>query len=104
MKAQDTIGQFNLPMDNARLNDVVSLAYDFIVDYCGEVFKQKDFVLAELNKVLASGRVSVPIQIPIGTRHAPDLRLEVDLRKKKVISRTCMTKIQQGINKGLRGI
>jgi hypothetical protein len=104
MRAQDTLGQFNLPTDNARLNDVVSLAYDFIVDYCGEVFKPKDFVMASLNAILASGKVAVSIQIPIGTKHAPDLLLEVDIRRKKVISRTCMTKMQQNINKGLRGI
>lgn len=98
-KQVDTVGKLYLPIDNQRIHEIVGLAFDTIIEYCGSTIKPREEVLTGLGLILANGKISVDFRLPIGVPHARDLHLEVKVRSRKVICRTSNKKLQIQLNK-----
>jgi len=85
---ESEVYSIQLNLDRNRIKTVLSEAYD----ECGTILEtdfivsKKDF-LEKADLFLSTNRVSTPITLQLPSKKYPELRLEVDPRKKSIIAR-----------------
>ncbi len=91
-----------LDLDRDRIKTVLETTYKTCVDMLGIKFNisVEDFV-SQVNKYIDSNRVTIPVTIFLPSDKYPDLRIEVNLRKKSVIARMKNRKKRIFINRFL---
>lgn len=91
-----------LDLDRDRIKHVLLETYKI----CGEQLEtefnvtSEDFT-ARINPYLESNRISTPVSINLPSRNYPELRIDVNLRKKSVIARLYNKKRQVLLNRYL---
>ena len=80
--------KFVIDLDRDRIKTVVREAYKISSDFLVTDFliSVDDFV-ALLNPYLDSNRVTIPISLELPSKKYPGMRLDVDLRRRKVFAR-----------------
>lgn len=93
----------SLDLDRNRLREIVGEAYDHILMVLNtKIKKTKISLLSELEAILTSNRVSVPVFFKLGVESAPDMMLRVDLRRREVFAISTFKKKQAKVNQYLK--
>jgi hypothetical protein len=100
LKAEEYV--INLDLDRERLKAVLLETYKI----CGEALDTEFSITpeefaAKLNPYLDSNRVSTPVSVYLLSENYPELRIDVNLRMKKVIGRLYNKKKQVLLNRYL---
>jgi hypothetical protein len=98
-------GNIVLDLDRVRIKDVLAEAHRGCTDLLGAEFDltPEEFA-SKVDIYLDSNRVSIPVLIPLPSRKYPDLKIEVDLRRKKVFARMQSSKKQALVNHFLKNL
>lgn len=95
----------SLDLNRERLREIVSEAYDHIILVLNtKVKKTKVSLLSELETIITSNRVSVPVFFKLGVESAPDMMLRVDLRRREVFALSSFKKKQARVNQYLKAL
>jgi len=91
--------EINIDLDRDRIKSILSEAYKI----CGEILETNFSITAEgfvskINPYLDSNRVSTIVPISLPSVNYPELRIDVNLRKKKIIARLGNRKKQALLN------
>jgi hypothetical protein len=91
-----------LDIDHHRLHDILEETYRICQDVLMVDFfvSQEDFIKS-IDKYVECNRVSVPVRLPLPSKRYPELEIEVDPRKKSVISRMAERKLRIHLNRFL---
>ncbi len=93
----------SLDLDRGRLREIVSEAYDHIQTVLNtKIKKTKVSLLSDLETILTSNRVSVPVFFKLGVESSPDMMLRVDLRRREVFAISSFKKKQAKVNQYLK--
>lgn len=94
-----------LDLDRDRIRTVILEAYRISKDFLETDFliTAEDFV-AKINPYLDSNRVTISIQLDLPSKKHPEMRIDVDLRRKKVFARLCHKQKQAQLNYMLKGL
>jgi hypothetical protein len=92
----------NLDLDRDRIKSILSETYRI----CGETLETGFDITSEefaskTDIYIDSNRISTPVFLNLPSRNYPELRIDVDLRKKKVIARLGNRKKQILLNRYL---
>ena len=92
-----------LDLDRVRIKDVLAEAHRGCVDLLGTEFDltPEEFA-SKVDVYLDSNRVSIPVFISLPSRKYPELKIEVDLRRKKVFARMVSKSKQALVNHFLK--
>lgn len=83
---RDDPNQIRFDLDRDRLRDIVGQAHDFISEYLETSLNQsKESVLAQLETILETNRISLPFFFDFSSRRMNDLQLRVDPRRREVL-------------------
>lgn len=94
-----------LDLDKERIRNIVGEAYDHVALVLStKIVKTKISLLSELDAVLLSNRVSVPVFFKLGVEKAPDMVLRVDLRRREVFAMSSFKKKQAKVNQFLKSL
>jgi len=98
-------GQIVLDLDRTRIKDILEEAYRGCSDLLSTDFEMsaEDFS-SRIDIFLDSNRVTIPVTLSLPSRKYPDLRIEVDLRRKKVFGRLTSRSKQALINRFLKSL
>ena len=91
-----------LDIDRDRIKSILSEAYDHCKTVLNEEFfyTQEEFI-AKINPYLDSNRVSVPVILDLPSKNYPELKIEVDLRRRSIIARMANKKKRIFLNRYL---
>jgi len=80
--------KIELDLDRDRIKSILSEVYLTCKDILSVTFNitSEEFI-SQIDKFLNSNRVSISVLIPLPSDKYPDLKIEVNLRNKKVIAR-----------------
>jgi hypothetical protein len=79
---------FVLDLDRNRIKTVLREAYNISKDFLGIEFSiTADEFVAKINPYLDSNRVTIPVSLDLPSKKYPGMRVDVDIRKKKVFAR-----------------
>lgn len=94
--------KIELDLDRDRIKSVLTEVYSICEDMLGVEFNisVEEFV-EKVNVFLDSNRVSTPFQLNLPSRQYPELKIEVDPRKKSVIARMANRKKRIFLNRYL---
>jgi hypothetical protein len=92
----------NVDLDRDRIKSILLETYNV----CGETLETEFNITAEdfaskVNSYLDSNRVSTPVSIFLPSKNYPELRIDVNLRQKKIIARLGNRKKQVLLNRYL---
>jgi hypothetical protein len=92
-------GDIVLDLDKTRIKDILKEAHKGCVDLLGTDFNltPEEFA-SQIDIYLDSNRVSIPVLIPLPSRKYPELKIEVNLRRKKVFARMASKSKQALLN------
>jgi hypothetical protein len=97
------MGAISLDLNRERIREITAEAYDHIITALDtKINKTKVSLLSELETILASNRVSVPVFFKLGVESAPDMVLRVDLRRREVFAMSSFKKKQAKVNQYLK--
>jgi hypothetical protein len=101
--SETVTGNIALDLDRVRIRDVLMEAYRGCSDLLGTGFDvTPEGFASQIDAYLESNRVSIPVLIPLPSRRYPELRIEVDLRRKKVFARMASRTKQALVNHFLK--
>ena len=99
---QDVKYTIELDLDRDRIKTVLSETYRTCQDMLAiEHDITEEVFVSQIDKYLDSNRVTIPVTIDLPSQKYPDLRIEVDPRKKGVIARMRNRKKRIYINRFL---
>ena len=101
MRLLDPEYKIELDIDRDRIKTIVSEAYVHCKEILGAEFEPLPGFLQKMEPYLSSNRISTSITLELPSRKCPDLRLEVDIRRKSVFARTHMKSKQVLLNRYL---
>ncbi len=91
-----------LDLDRDRIKTILSETYKTCVDMLAIEFDiTEEAFVSQIDIYLDSNRVSLPVTIVLPSQKYPDLKIEVNLRKKSVIARMGNRKKRVFINRFL---
>lgn len=94
--------KIELDLDRDRIRSILTETYRISEDMLGVKFDISSEVFVDkINVFLESNRVTTPVQLPLPSRQYPDLKIEVDPRKKSVIARMVNRKKRIFLNRYL---
>ena len=92
-------GIIALDLDRVRIRDILAEAYKGCADLLGTEFDvTMDVFVSKIEPYLASNRVSIPVQVSLPSRRYPELKIDVDLRQRKVFARMASKSKQAMVN------
>lgn len=98
-------GRIVLDLDKTRIKDILEEAYRGCSDLLGTDFDiTPEEFSSKIDVFLDSNRVTIPVTLPLPSRKFPDLRIEVDLRRKKVFGRLRSKSKQALVNRYLKNL
>jgi hypothetical protein len=97
--------KLTLDLDRNRIRTVLSETYRICQDYLGVDFNvsAEEFV-SMIDPYLDSNRVSIPVTLNLASRKYPTMRIEVNLRRKKVFARLHPPSTQATLNHMLKAL
>ena len=88
MLKTDTIYKIELDLDRDRIKTVLYETYNICRDTLEVEFDiSSDIFFGKMDVYLRSNRVTTPVLLDLPSKKYPDLKIEVDPRKKSVIAR-----------------
>ena len=92
-----------IDLDRVRIRDILGEAYRGCSDVLRTDFdiSEEDFV-SKINPYLNTNRVTIPVLIHLPSRKFPELKIEVNLRQKKVFARMISRSKQALVNRFLK--
>ena len=102
MKESDESYKIELDLDRDRIKSILFEVYNVCIDILGVKFfiTAEEFV-SKISPFLNSNRVSIPVLLNLPCSKYPELNIEVDIRKKKVIARMANKKLRILLNRYL---
>jgi len=92
-----------LDLDRDRIHTILREAYRTIRDvHTLEFDISEDEFVSRIDPFLDSNRVSIPVQLMLPSKRFPELRIEVDLRRRKLKARMASAKQQALLNHYLK--
>lgn len=80
--------KIELDLDRDRIKTILKEAYKICGDTLGVTFNiTKDEFVSKINPHLDSNRVAVPVLLGLPSYNYPDMGIEVNIRRKKLIAR-----------------
>lgn len=99
---EEEIYKIHLDLDKDRIRTVLSETYKTCQDMLNIEFDTSEKVfVAQIDKYLDSNRVTLPVTVYLPSLRYPDLRFDVNLRKKSIIARMKHRKKRIYINRFL---
>jgi hypothetical protein len=97
--------KFILDLDRDRIKTVTREAYNISKEFLVTEFliSVEDFV-AKLNPYLDSNRVTLPVSLELPSKKYPGMRIDIDIRQKKVFARVHPPSKQAALNYMLKGL
>jgi hypothetical protein len=91
--------EINLDLDLDRIKSVLLETYNVCKNQLDIEFNisSEEFV-SKINPYLNSNRISIPISLPLPSKHYPEMVIEVNLRQKSVFARFRNRKKQAQLN------
>ena len=91
-----------IDLDRDRIKTILAEAYEHCKTVLNEEFfeTQEQFV-AKINPYLDSNRVSVTVLLDLPSKNYPELKIEVNLRRKSIIARMANRKKRIYLNRYL---
>jgi len=94
---------FVLDLDRDRIHTILGAAYRTLAETLNPGFMiSEDLFVDSVNKYLDSNRVAIPVQLCLPSRKYPDLKIEEDLRRRKLTARMYNAKQPAKINHLIR--
>jgi len=91
-----------LDIDRDRIKSILSEAYEHCkLMLSEEFFNTREEFVNKIDPYLDSNRVSVVLTLDLPSRNYPELKIEVDLRRKSVIARMANKKKRVFLNRYL---
>jgi len=82
------VPEIYLDLNRERIRTVLEEAYKVSEDILGVTFNiSKQEFVSKIEPFLASNRVSIPVQLSLPCRLYPNMIIELDMRRQKVIAR-----------------
>jgi len=80
--------KIELDLDRDRIKTILREAYKICGDILGVAFDiTEDAFVSKINPYLDSNRVTTPVLLGLPSYSYPDMKIEVDIRRKKIIAR-----------------
>lgn len=94
-----------LDLDRNRIKTILFEAYRISKDFLGVEFNvSADEFVSQIDPYLDSNRVSIPVTLNLASRKYPTMRVEVNLRRKKLFARLHPPKTQATLNHMLKAL
>lgn len=102
---RDELPQISVDIDKDRIRDIVAEALRMMREYLQEDFGRTDGqVMADLEAIIGSNRVSTWFFLSIGSTKIPDLVLRVDPVRKEVLCKSGFRKKVAKLNNFIRAL
>jgi len=104
LRSNTAPGDIYLDLDRDRIRTVLKEAYNS----CRDMLDGKDFSITveqfvgSIEPYLSCNRVTIPVTLSLPSKDYRDLKIEVDLRRQKVMAKGPYKKIQATLNYFLR--
>jgi len=97
--------KFVLDLDRDRIKTIILEAYNISSDFlCTDFQITAEEFVSRIDPYLDSNRITLPIFLNLPSKKYPGMRLEIDLRRKKVFARLHPPKKQALLNHMLKGL
>ena len=94
-----------LDLDRNRIRTILHEAYRISKDFLGVEFHlSEDEFVSQIDPYLDSNRVSIPVNLNLASRKYPTMKIEVNLRRKKLFVRLHPPKTQATLNHMLKAL
>lgn len=102
---RDPDEKFVLDLDRDRIKTIVLEAYKISQDFLSTQFliTAEDFA-SRIDPFLDSNRITIPVHLDLPSKKYPGMRLEIDLRRRKVFARLHPPKKQAILNHMLKSL
>jgi hypothetical protein len=97
--------KIELDLDRDRIKTVLSESYEICKGFLQINFDiEKDQFVSRIDPFLNCNRISIPVQIDLPSKNFPGMKIEVDLRRKKVMVRMFPKSKQAVLNHMLKAL
>ena len=105
MRTPEDNFKIEIDLDRDRIRTILSESYDICKDYlCTDFEITKDNFVSRIEPYLSSNRVSIPVLIDLPCKSYPGIRIEVNLRRRKINIWMYPKKTQAILNHLLKGL
>lgn len=101
----DSLPDIKLDLDRDRLREIVEEAMRMIHEYiqCDYRYTKQE-VIEQYERIIATGKISVPFFLKVGCTKIPDMELRVDPKRRKVLAKSSFKKKVGQLNHLLRSL
>lgn len=94
---------FVIDLDRNRIKTVLQETYNISKNFLGTEFLiTSDEFVSKINPYLDSNRVTIPVSLDLPSKKFPGMRIDVDIRRKKVFARVHPPSKQATLNHMLK--
>lgn len=101
----EMLPDIKLDLDRDRLKEIVQESLRMIREYIESDYIYTDEqIMDQFNRIISTGKISVPFYLKIGCKKIPDMELRVDPRRRKVLAKSTFRKKVGQLNHLLRSL